>query len=122
MHDTTSWRGAYARLAGQLVGADPLIGREEIAERLSVPVDDLDRILDIIRLPRSWSAGGRGRLGAAGLRSKPKTPSNTAQGIVSMPTPPLACPAEIFAAPSRRPMASYGARIARPRADVAPRG
>ena len=45
MQTDTSWRGAYARLAGQLIGANPLIGREEIAERLAVPVDDLDRIL-----------------------------------------------------------------------------
>ncbi len=47
MHDTTmNWRGAYARLAGQLISADPQIGPEEIAERLAAPVDDLDRILE----------------------------------------------------------------------------
>ena len=45
MHDTTNWKNAYARLAAQLIGADPLIGREDLADRLAIPADDLDRIL-----------------------------------------------------------------------------
>lgn len=47
MQDTnTTWRGEYARIVGQMIGADPLIGPEEVAERLAVPVDDLAQILD----------------------------------------------------------------------------
>ena len=42
----------------QLVGANPLIGQEEIAERLAVPADDLDQILDhpLSGILRRWQA------------------------------------------------------------------
>ena len=56
---TTNWQNAYARLAGQLIGADPLIGREDLADRLAVPADDLDRILDhhpLAPILRRWQA------------------------------------------------------------------
>jgi len=68
MTDTASWRGEYARLAGQLIGADPLIGREDLAERLSVPVDDLDQILEhhpLAPVLRRWQARAPGRGWAA---------------------------------------------------------
>lgn len=69
MTDTTSWRGEYARLAAQLIGADPLLGREDLAERLSVPVDDLDRILartyPLAPVLRRWQARVPGRGWAA---------------------------------------------------------
>jgi hypothetical protein len=41
------WKNAYRRLAAQLIGADPLIGRASLAERLAVPEDDLDQILGV---------------------------------------------------------------------------
>jgi hypothetical protein len=47
MTQDNSWRGEYARLIAQMVGADPLIGRASIAERLAVPEDDLDQILGV---------------------------------------------------------------------------
>ena len=40
-----SWRDSYRRLAAQFIGADPRIGRADLADRLAVPENDLDWIL-----------------------------------------------------------------------------
>ena len=46
MTDTTmNWRDAYARRAAELVSSNPDISIPELAQRLAMPVDDLDRIL-----------------------------------------------------------------------------
>ena len=48
-----TWRGEYRHLIAQMIGADPLIGRASIAERLAIPEDDLDQFLGVDWLDRA---------------------------------------------------------------------
>ena len=54
------WKNAYRRLAAQLIGADPLIGRADLADRLAISEDDLEWFLGVDRdvgdLPTKASA------------------------------------------------------------------
>ena len=56
-----SWRGEYARMISLMVGADPLISREEVAERLAVGLDWLD-----------WALGANWRERARAKHSRPE--------------------------------------------------
>jgi len=66
MHDTTSWRGAYARLAAELVSSDPDISIPELAQRLDMLTDDAADIAAVLhrwaqRAARAVRKGGWAR-------------------------------------------------------------
>ena len=50
--DTTSWRQAYARIAGQLIDSDPDISIPELAQRLDMLTDD---DADIAAILQRWA-------------------------------------------------------------------
>ena len=67
MHDTTKLARRHARLAGQLISADPRDRPEEIAERLAAQWTTWTGSSSIIRLPRSYSVGLSARAGDLAL-------------------------------------------------------
>ena len=56
MKQDNSWRGDYRRMIDLMVGADPLIGRATIAERLGICEDELDWVLGLDWLDRAARA------------------------------------------------------------------
>ena len=50
------WKNEYARMISLMIGADPLIGRASIAEKLAIPEDDLYEFLGLNWLDRAANA------------------------------------------------------------------